>query len=453
MSEIKASDDLEAAICRINSLDFKAGEELGGIIKKLSVDPADESFERLLRRRIETGRALILNGDYDAALELLDGLLKVLLEKNKSGENLLTSETLEWEMALIKSAAADAAYLKKRAVLYEKLRAGYEKVQARHEMIYKTGVGISFKKLKALIGYCVPALGYKRALSVYDSFISRKREIYFAGWVKFLKLLITGGLKFRRDDNEMRFAAMIQKSEWIKRQRPLVLLERPGAYKYKVCNLRWGFDASSSERDLAGPLWRCALIDASRVKDVYFVMKPFEPEWIAAHTLFVFEFDSPGAAVSMDGETTGALYFSIEPRLLCGQKYTVVNRYKGKFHNIYMLSTREDYMRSTAMEMKTLFPYKLKLDATQKRDLLKNCIESAFLFRAHEKYDPLDNNCTDNLFLLLNSVLSDEKKICARFLPPKLFNCMLSLPYIALKILERSGLIAGAMPPEIPYNQ
>lgn len=453
MSEIKANDDLERLICRINSAEIKTGEEMREIIKKLSAAPADESFERFLRRRIETGRALILNGDYDAALELFERLTKSFDEKNRCGVNSFNSEPLEREMTLIKSASADAAYLKRRAALYEALRAGYEKALAHGEMIYKAGSGISLKKLKALIGYCVAVLGYKRALSVYDSFISEKRERYFAGWIKFLKLLIRSGLKFGRDDSEMRFALMTEKSEWIKRQRPLVLLERPGADKYKVCNLRWGFDLSSDERDHAGPIWRCALIDASRVKDVYFVLKPFEPEWIAAHTLFVFEFDSPAAAVSIDGETTGALYFSIEPRLLAGQKYRVVNRYKGKFHNVYMLSTREDYMRSTAMEMKTLFPYKLKLDGVQKRDLLKNCIESAFLFRAHEKYDPLDNNCTDNLFILLNSVLPDKNKIGPKVLPAKLFNCMLSLPYIALKILERSGLVAEAMPPEAPYNR
>jgi len=44
MSEIKANDDLERLICRINSSEIKTGEEMREIIKKISAAPADESF-------------------------------------------------------------------------------------------------------------------------------------------------------------------------------------------------------------------------------------------------------------------------------------------------------------------------------------------------------------------------------------------------------------------------
>jgi hypothetical protein len=241
--------------------------------------------------------------------------------------------------------------------------------------------------------------------------------------------------------------------EWNPKQRPARLVSQTPDGVFTITNARFGFNGDTTDN----PNWRTVTIDSKKVKNVYFVLKPFAPEWIAAHSLFYFELETP--MTTEKGEKSSGIYLSIEARLLKGQKYDL---FKGNFDNfkiVYTLCSAEDYRQLIKMDSLSggfiykLIPYKLNLNQAQKAALLKNTLEWAVKNRDNEFYNTADNNCTNNLFLLLNKVLPPNnqfpKSVLVKFLP----NMKISIPRLSYKTLKKHGMIAEVMPitfPDIP---
>jgi hypothetical protein len=238
-------------------------------------------------------------------------------------------------------------------------------------------------------------------------------------------------------------AAAAQAPEWNTKQRPAQLINKTADGLYQIANVRWGFEKSDDYSNLS-PFWRNASIDVNKISDVLFIVKPFEPEWLAAHCLFIFKFSEP--FTSDQNEKAGGLVLSIEARLVKGQKYSLLKGNFGKFFIVYQLGTEADYLQYCAIEKKRMIPYKLNLTREQKVELLKNTIEESVKNRDGEKYDTVNNSCTNNLFLLLNTVLPKEQKFREWILKKVIYNMSISFPRTAGKLLKKHKLVAEELP-------
>ncbi len=238
--------------------------------------------------------------------------------------------------------------------------------------------------------------------------------------------------------------------EWNVKQRPARLVSQTPDGVFAIANVRFGFNGDTTDN----PNWRTVTIDTKRVKNVYFILKPFAPEWIAAHSLFYFELETP--MVTEKGERSNGIYLSIEARLLKGQQYDL---FKGNFDNfkiVYTLCSAEDYRQLIKIDSLSggfiykLIPYKLNLIQSQKTALLKNTLEWAVKDRENEFYNTASNNCTNNLFLLLNKVMPPgnqfPKSVLVKFLP----NMSISIPRLSYKTLKKHGMLAEVMPMTLP---
>lgn len=231
--------------------------------------------------------------------------------------------------------------------------------------------------------------------------------------------------------------------EWNTKQRPAQLVNKTDAGVYQLANIRWGF-ADASDYSNLQPEWRNATIDVNKVSDVLFIVKPFEPEWLAAHCLLIFRFSEP--FVSDRGEKADGFVLSIEARLQKGQKYSLMQGNFGKFFIVYQLGTEADYLQYCAIEKKRLIPFKLKLTHGQKVELLKNTIEESVKNRDGEKYNTINNSCTNNLFILLNTVLPKEQKFREWILKKVIYNLGISFPRTAGKMLKKHKLVEEELP-------
>ena len=95
-------------------------------------------------------------------------------------------------------------------------------------------------------------------------------------------------------------------------------------------------------------------------------------------------------------------------------------------------------------------PYKLKLTGEQKKGLLVKSIEEALEERGMERYDLFENNCTNILFAMLNSVLPKENQFREWIIKKILYNKLLAIPKAAPKFLKKHNLIAETMPTIYP---
>lgn len=419
--------ELEAALKDLYSPD--AAGRIDPIIARLEkIASSSPDAKDAARAKFEIGNAYVVKKDYAKAIEHFEGILK-----DPAGAN------------------ADAARKSIEEVKYYRTKIALkdEAVKLRGEALAKKRNFESakgFSKIGARAAYCAAVLKYRNSLACYEKFSTGGGRKSFV-LVDAVKGLFTKGVSFDPEDPVFKAVIADQDAEWIKRQRPAALLEKSGAV-YKLANVRWGFDmaAAGGDRDRAEPKFRAALVDTSKIKEIYFIIKPFPPEWIAAHCLYVFEFADDSAVVSELGERTDGFVLSIEARLKKGQSYSLVQGQFGKFYDVYQLCTKDDYIQSTIMEQKKLLPYRLKLDQAQKEALLANCIDAAVRNRNIEKYNTLENNCTNNLFLLMNTVLPKKQQFSEKLLFGLLYNYAISMPRTADKILKKHGVVAETMP-------
>jgi len=230
-------------------------------------------------------------------------------------------------------------------------------------------------------------------------------------------------------------------------QKPPTLIGRKGGM-YSVENIRWDIDDATGDKGSkkTGFGWQTAMINPERIRNVYFVKKPFPPEWIAAHSLMIFTFDKGGMIDSKGRESTG-LALSIEAYQRMNQDYSLMKGMKRQFGIVWLLTTWDNYLQlSCRFGNEKLYLYPVRLTQEQKQQLVRETIEQACVNRDGEFYHTITNNCTNNLVVLLNRVLEPAKRIKLWALPSFIYNFRATMPVWVPPMLIKRGLLANELP-------
>lgn len=233
-------------------------------------------------------------------------------------------------------------------------------------------------------------------------------------------------------------AAELKLPPYLAKRRPAQVLDANPA-ELKVANVRWQYNPYPQEDKFD---WATATIKPELVKDIYFVKKPFAPEWIAAHSLLAFTFEK-GGLVDANGNESQALVLTIEAFLREGQVYDLKAGLKKNFGIVWLLTTWEDYATRTALiDQARLIPYPLKnFTHAQKADMVRESVRLAGVNREGEYYHTITNNCTNNLLIVMNRVLPEGRRIHMWAIPYLAYNVRATMPVMVPKYLQGKGLL------------
>jgi len=382
------------------------------------------------RAKFELGRAYIEKKDYAKAETILTQVAKDPGNK-MSGDASKVLEIVKYQKNMASySAAARAA----RALALEKSR-NYESVSWKNPA----------SKIAAKFSQTAAALKYRWNMANMKDYDGGGNKSAFGVAKTFVTDLFKNGTKIdlaNKKENDL----IANDAVWKSRQRYAFLVEENGGL-YRLTNVRWGFsNAESGDEDKIIPRWRTVTLDANAVREAYMVIKPFAPEWIAGHCFFLFEFDEAHPVVTEYGEKSYGFIMSMEAHQKVGQSYS----FTGNFGVVYLLLSKEDYVQICAVNGSRLIPYKLKLTDEQKKGLLVTSIREAVKERGMEQYKLFENNCTNILFGMLNSVLPKDRQFREWVIKDVLNNKLLAIPKLAPKFLKKHDLIAEVMPTILP---
>ncbi|MBF0409380.1 MAG: DUF4105 domain-containing protein [Candidatus Riflebacteria bacterium] len=229
-------------------------------------------------------------------------------------------------------------------------------------------------------------------------------------------------------------------------QRPPRLVSRRNG-KY-VMNMRWTFSSTDlPEGDTFPPCeFEDVTIDPNMVEEIYFVKKPFAPEWIAAHSLFFFKMKD-GGVVNSKGEKSNGLALTIEAYQRTDQQFDLFKGIQKQFGISWILTTWKCYLEDSCLYTDyKLIKYPIILNQSQKVSLLKESLDQAAVDRSGEYYHTITNNCTNNLIVLLNRVLESGKKIRMWWIPSIVYNFRATTPVIVADMLKKKGYFGSPLP-------
>ncbi|MBI4352038.1 MAG: DUF4105 domain-containing protein [Elusimicrobia bacterium] len=187
--------------------------------------------------------------------------------------------------------------------------------------------------------------------------------------------------------------------------------------------------------------WTTASMKPGLVKNVYFVKKPFAPEFLAAHSFFLFTFEK-GGLTDGNGKEPAGLTLSIEARTRVGQSFSPLTGLGNAFGIIWHLATWEDYAaRTIHLEKGRLAPYPMKLSREEKVKVLRESMALAAVDREGEFYQTITNNCTNNLLIILNRVLPEDRRVKMWAIPYMIYNMRATMPLFVIKDLQQHGLL------------
>ena len=228
---------------------------------------------------------------------------------------------------------------------------------------------------------------------------------------------------------------------YIAQRKPAKMVSDDGA-ALTLENVRWN----------QGPVtdgvfdWTTATIRPDLVKNVYFIKKPFAPEWIAAHSFFVFTFED-GGLTDAAGRKTDALVLTIEAYLKEGQEYSLTEGLKNKFSIVWLLATWEDYSARTAnIEHQRLIPYPVIMSHAEKAALVRESLRQAAVNRDGEFYNTITNNCTNNLVILMNRAMDASKRVALWTIPSLVYYFHATMPVWVPPYLQKKGLLGAELP-------
>lgn len=235
---------------------------------------------------------------------------------------------------------------------------------------------------------------------------------------------------------------------WADVQRPAEIVSKHGDGILTIGNVRFGFDTGQGGGIEAR--FRTVKVEVDEIESVYYYLRPFPPEWIAAHGLLIFKFREGHPAVSDKGEKTQFLTLSVEPRYYKGQSYGYsFGKESPKFYLVFQIGTLDDYRQvCRIIHSDRLLRYRLNLDHGASGKLLANCLQASEKMTGLTKsYHVYSSNCINNLFYLINTVMPMERqfmKKVARFLS----NPLISIPYLSVRALRSYKMIAEELPVE-----
>lgn len=187
--------------------------------------------------------------------------------------------------------------------------------------------------------------------------------------------------------------------------------------------------------------WTNMTMNPEKIKNVYFVKKPFPPEFLAAHSFLVFTFEK-GALSDAEGNEPMALALSIEGRTRTDQTFSPLTGLGRSFGIIWSLSTWEEYAaRTIHHEGFRLAPYPVLMSHDEKVRLLRESMELSAVDREGEFYHTIKNNCTNNLVILFNRVLPKERQIKMWTIPYMIYNFRATMPQMVINDFQKRGLL------------
>ncbi len=209
----------------------------------------------------------------------------------------------------------------------------------------------------------------------------------------------------------------------------------------KMSGVRCGRKVGS-DNDKPEFYWRTVTMKPDLIKEVYFIKKPFPPEWIAAHCLMFFQFEK-GGCVDHHGNPMAGVVLTIEALQRESQSYSLVKGMQKEFGVIWILTSWRDYVLETCKYTDyKLVPYKVLFDQDQKKKLLIEAMKQAGVDREGEFYHTTRNNCTNNLVILMNECT--DKKIRFWTLPSMIYNVRATMPTMVPSYLYKKGLLSKA---------
>jgi len=189
--------------------------------------------------------------------------------------------------------------------------------------------------------------------------------------------------------------------------------------------------------------WTTMRIKPELIKNVYLIKKPFKPEIVAAHSFLIFTFEK-GGLKDAKGQEPMALALSIEGKTRTDQSFSPVTGLKNAFGIIWSLSTWEEYAARTIYHEKGhLVPYPVNFTHEQKVKLLQEAMTLAAVDREGEFYHTITNNCTNNLLILFNRVLPQDKRIKLWTIPYMVYNVKATMPLMVITNLQKRGILGA----------
>ncbi len=382
------------------------------------------------RAKYELANAYVMKKNYAAAETLFNAIIA-------DGTNPMRENA--------KKAAETLDYLKKRADYAAAALNARNEALNKKEIYDKSSWKNPFTKIFAKFSQVKSALKYRKSMTDLKEYDGDGNKGFIGTAKTFAIDLFKKRLTINPED-EKENKMISDEVIWKKRQRIAALVANNDGI-YKIANVRWGFTGDGAgDEDNTLAKWRTVTLNANHVKEAYFVIKPFAPEWIAGHSFFMFDFDEDHPVVTEYGEKSYGFIMSMEARQKQGEQYS----FTGSFGVVYLLLSKEDYIQICAINGSRLIPYKLNLTALQKKGLLIKSIEESLEERGMERYDLFENNCTNILFAMLNSVLPEKNQFREWIIKKILYNKLLAIPKAAPKFLKKHNLIAETMPTIYP---
>ncbi len=241
------------------------------------------------------------------------------------------------------------------------------------------------------------------------------------------------------EEDRQRWQAM----KWNPEQRHPVLLETRPDGTVHLGDVRWGFQESTDLKAWK-PVYTDAVVDPTKVKDVWMAVEPFQPKVIAGHSLVLFEFEEDSPVRNGQGATDRALAVSAEALRPRDVPYDLVKGMGKNFGVVYQVGTLADQLQKVSRQQgHDLLLHRLSLSPEQKELLLRNALTESTKDRTGEWYHTLLNSCFTAQVEMLNSVVPEDQKIrrfttLGRFLRPEA-----CLPNSTGTLLYRQGLLDG----------
>lgn len=212
-----------------------------------------------------------------------------------------------------------------------------------------------------------------------------------------------------------------------------------------VSNIRWNITKDPASKETkALHSWEDATIDVEKVVKAYYLVKPFAPKFIAAHTLLAFSFED-GGVISKTGQESSNIVLTIEAFKKIGQTYGLVKTMKKEFDIVWILTTLQNYadlnVNYNSSSDCEIIVYPINFTREQTKALLLETIKQACVNRQGEYYHTIRNNCTNNLVILMNHVLPTEKKVKLWTIPSMIYNLKATMPLSVVKMLKKKEII------------
>ena len=225
-------------------------------------------------------------------------------------------------------------------------------------------------------------------------------------------------------------------------------LQKKNGEIYQAGNIRWGIKSKNIDKiavEKREYFWKNASINPNLVDQIFFVLKPFKPKFIAGHGYALITFKDGGFHDNKGFKPEG-LVISYEIFKKFGVALKDLDFVHDATHNAYniapILATWEDFAAVDCdLAKDKLILYKLLFSQPQKVQFVKNILDASLNHNKNEFYHTLKNSCVTKQLSFINSVLPKKKQISPRILGGKLLNLNGFLPRRIPATYVRKGVM------------